>query len=123
MTSCLSAPQAVVALLKAAGGGGELVVAFRGTEAGSEDPNASKNDWATDAAIKMVPPTQINGVSLPKFDPKAAKWKVNHPPFLFAVWTGWLVRMAQVCQLLEYFNSLPRTPAATVCQEPQLQIL
>jgi hypothetical protein len=64
-----------VALLKAAGGGGELVVAFRGTEARSEDPNVTRSDWATDFDIRMVSPTELYKVDVPK----SARWKVRHP--------------------------------------------
>jgi hypothetical protein len=59
-----------VALLKS----GELVVAFRPTEASSLDPDVTTSDWATDFDIRMVAPTAIYGVSV---GADGADWRVS----------------------------------------------
>jgi hypothetical protein len=62
--------QAVVALLKS----GELVVAFRPTEASSLDKEVMKSDWATDADIKLVVPSEMHGVTIPA---EGENWRVS----------------------------------------------
>jgi hypothetical protein len=68
---CACGPQAVVALLAS----GELVVAFRGTEAYSKVKGVALSDGATDLDVKMVPLTTLHG--LPSNGPVGDNWKVS----------------------------------------------